>query len=72
MMRPQLIAALMMSWLSGAGCASQHYQVISEDKVIRRMKAGQAMTPAVDGWFVPDARWIELNEAMGAAPENSK
>ena len=29
-----------------------------------RMKAGQSLTPDVDGWFVPDARMLEISDAL--------
>src|SRR2546423_14216343 len=44
------------------GCA--HYKVISADKTVRRLKAQQLFTAPGDGWFVPDARWLELREAL--------
>ena len=53
------IAALMMI---STGCA--HYKVIDADKTVRRVKAQQAFTAPRDGWFVPDARWLELREAL--------
>jgi hypothetical protein len=28
------------------------------------MRANESFTPAFDGWFVPDARWQELREAL--------
>lgn len=46
------------------GCASSRVRVISEDRIVLRVLAGQAVTPKVDGWFVPDARWIEMREAV--------
>ena len=53
------IALLMTIW---TGCA--HYKVIDADKTVRRLKAQQAFTAPGDGWFVPDARWLELREAL--------
>lgn len=53
------IALLMMIC---AGCA--HYKVISSDKTIRRIKAHEPFTAPIDGWFVPDARWLELRDAL--------
>ena len=44
------------------GCA--HYKVISSDKIVRRIKADEPFRPPIDGWFVPDARWIEIREAI--------
>ena len=53
------IALLMTIW---TGCA--HYKVIDADKTVHRLKAQQAFTAPVDGWFVPDARWLEIREAI--------
>ena len=53
------IALSMTIW---TGCA--HYKVISADKTVRRLKANDAFKAPVDGWFVPDARWLELREAL--------
>ena len=53
------IALLMMIC---AGCA--HYKVISSDKTVRRIKAHEPFTAPIDGWFVPDARWLELRDAL--------
>ena len=53
------IAALM---IGSSGCAS--YKVISADRNLIRLRSNQAFTPAVDGWFVPDARWLEINQAL--------
>ena len=51
-----------LSTLIWTGCA--HYKVIEADKTVRRVKAHQTFTAPVDGWFVPDARWLELREAL--------
>ena len=53
------IAASMLIWTS---CA--HYKVIDADKTVRRLNAQQAFKAPGDGWFVPDARWLELREAL--------
>ncbi len=44
------------------GCV--HYKVIPADKTVHRLKAQKPFTPPTDGWFVPDARWLELREAL--------
>ncbi len=44
------------------GCA--HYKVISADKTVHRLVAQKPFTPPVDGWFVPDARWLQIREAI--------
>jgi hypothetical protein len=53
------IAALMMTC---SGCA--HYKAISSDRIVRRIKADETFHAPVDGWFVPDARWQEIREAI--------
>jgi len=53
------IALSMLIWTS---CA--HYKVIDADKTVHRLKARQPFTAPVDGWFVPDARWLELRNAL--------
>ena len=53
------IAALMMI---STGCA--HYKVIEADKTVRRLQANEPFRPACNGWFVPDARWLEMREAL--------
>ncbi len=44
-------------------CASSPH-VISSDRTLYRLQAAKPFTPQVDGWFVPDARWQEINEAI--------
>lgn len=45
------------------GCA--HYTVVSQDREVRRLKSHMTFEPPCDGWFVPDATWLELNTALG-------
>ncbi len=59
MMKLLPIALLMTIW---TGCA--HYKVIDADRAVRRLNAKQPFTAPVDGWFVPDARWLEIREAI--------
>jgi hypothetical protein len=59
MMKLLPIAVWMMIW---SGCA--HYKVIDADKAVRRLQASETFKPPFDGWFVPDARWLELREAL--------
>ena len=54
-----LIAASMMIWTS---CA--RYKVIGADRTIHSLRAGEAWVAPVDGWFVPDARWLEIRQAI--------
>ena len=51
-----------LSMLISTGCA--HYKVIDGDKTVRRLKAHEQFSVPSDGWFVPDARWLELREAL--------
>jgi len=44
------------------GCA--HYKVIDANKTVRRLKAHETFLAPSDGWFVPDARWLELRNAL--------
>jgi hypothetical protein len=50
------------SMLISTGCA--HYKVIEADKTVRRLQANKTFKAPLDGWFVPDARWLELREAL--------
>ena len=59
MMKPLPIALSMMIC---AGC--KHYKVISSDRTVHRIKANESFPAPVDGWFVPDARWIEIRDAL--------
>ena len=51
-----------LSMLILTGCA--HYKVIDADKTVRRLQAHSQFVAPSDGWFVPDARWLELREAL--------
>jgi len=53
------IALSMTIWTS---CA--HYKVIDADKTVRRLQANEMFRASCNGWFVPDARWLELREAL--------
>jgi len=63
-MKSRKIALLLigLSLFLLTGCA--HYRVISADKTVRRLKALDTFLAPSDGWFVPDARWLELREAL--------
>lgn len=54
--------ALLMPVLM-TGCAS--YKVVSEDREVVRVKAGQSLKVEHDGWLVPDATWLDINRALG-------
>ena len=51
-----------LSMMICAGCT--HYKVINSDKVVRRITAEESFRAPVDGWFVPDARWMEIRDAI--------
>ena len=51
-----------LSMMICAGCT--HYKVISSDKTVRRIKANEPFTAPIDGWFLPDARWLEIRDAL--------
>jgi hypothetical protein len=38
--------------------------VIDADKTVRRLRANDTFQVPRDGWFVPDARWLELRQAL--------
>jgi len=46
-----------------SGCVAP--RVIPSDRAIQRVKAGKPFTAPVDGQFIPDALWIDLNEELG-------
>lgn len=64
-----MMSVLLMSGLT-QGCA--HYAVVSADREVRRLKVGKAFEAPCDGWFVPDATWIDLNTALGVKLEDGK
>jgi hypothetical protein len=39
-------------------------KVISADKVVIRMRASVAYTPSIDGWFVSDARMLQIMNSI--------
>jgi hypothetical protein len=45
-----------------SGCVT--YKVISADRQVLRLQANKPFIPAIDGWFVPDARWQEIRQAI--------
>ncbi len=42
------------------GCSTPRIVVIPADKEVTRLPAAEAYTPAIPGWFVPDARMQEI------------
>ena len=64
-MKSSLMTKLLPIALSMTICAGcTHYKVISSDKIVRRIKANDEFRAPVDGWFVPDARWLEIRQAI--------
>ena len=59
---------LAIAALAPLGCA--HYKVIEADKTIHRLKANETFKAPFDGWYVPDARWLELREALAEKIEH--
>lgn len=49
------------------GCQTPAPVVIPADKQVQRLSVGQPFTPAVPGWFVPDARMYEILNRLDAA-----
>lgn len=48
------------------GCASR-VTVISSDREVVPLPANQPYTPAVKGWFVPDARMLDILNRLEAS-----
>lgn len=58
-----LTLLLMSAWmLPGTGCTTRRPAVreIPADRMVQTLRAGVPFTPAVDGKFVPLARWNEM------------
>jgi len=56
-----MLTVLTVSWtLSLTGCQSSRVVVIPSDRDVRPLPAGVPFTPAVRGWFVPDARMLDI------------
>ena len=54
------MCCLMMLLGTSLGCRT--VRVIPADKAVIRVKAGKSFTPAINGWFVPDARLLQILE----------
>lgn len=75
-LRAKLIALLRMatwalltafSLTVSAGCKTR-VLVIPADKKVERMESGRNYTPAINGWFVPDARFQEILTELNNKP----
>lgn len=53
------------SLLLGSGCGTPKMRVVAQDRAVQRVKKDGSFTAPCDGWFVPDATWIDINEAIG-------
>jgi hypothetical protein len=49
------------------GCASTRTEIISADREVIYLPAGQPYMPKANGWFVPDARMLEIKNALSKA-----
>jgi len=49
-----------------AGCSTPRVLVIPADRLVERLPAAETFTPAVPGWFVPDARMQEILHELHA------
>lgn len=58
--RSGMLLLLMLGWTALCGCRSPRVVVVASDRVVVPLKASEPFTPAVPGWFVPDARMQEL------------
>lgn len=70
MPKPSRAATLLLSTLLLTvlltGCQTTRVVAISGDKSVVRMPAGTAYTPEINGWFVPDARMLEILDSADA------
>jgi hypothetical protein len=46
--------------------------VIPSDKLVVHVQAGKPYTPTVNGWFVPDARMLDILNRLDAAKINGE
>ena len=53
-----------MSGLTGCGLLRPKVMVLSADRVVAPMTAGQPYTPASDGYFVPKARMQDILDRL--------
>lgn len=54
------------------GCVSHPIRVIPADRAAVRMPADKPYTPAINGYFVPDARMLELLERALTSTNSSR
>lgn len=50
----------MLAWSVLCGCQGTRVVMVAADRVVVPLPAHEAFTPAVPGWFVPEARMQEL------------
>lgn len=51
-----------MTWTSLTGCAGP--RVIRSDEIVTPLRAGQAFTAPMDGWFLSDALYLRYRKAV--------
>jgi hypothetical protein len=54
------------------GCSTTRVVVIPSDKKAIRVFRDRPFTSSVDGWFIPDARMIDILNQLDAAHIKSK
>jgi hypothetical protein len=62
-MKKLLLLAMLIS-LTSVLTSCQTTKIVLADKMVVRMPAGVAYTSAIDGWFVPDARMLQMMNGM--------
>ena len=52
--------------ISCVSCAARRSKVIalSSDRIAIRLQRGAKFQAATDGWFLPDALWVDINKAL--------
>jgi len=54
----------MLISLTNVLTSCQATKIVSADRMVVQMPAGVAYTPGIDGWFVPDARMLQMMNSM--------
>lgn len=62
-----ILMTLMLSWTSVlTGCVHPKVIVLPADRSVTRMPAGKPYTPEIPGYFVPDARMLDILNRLSA------
>lgn len=65
MRRSLLLAMLTLSIASSTiSCVSERIHAIASDQIVVRMTNGVPYRPSCNGWFVPDARMLQILNAL--------